>query len=110
MARTTQDVLAALPPERQAKIKARAAEMMAEIDGLKAVRKLAELTQAQMAQQLGVKQPTVQRMEQGADFYVSTLERFVEAAGGSVEIVVSLPGHEPVRLKRFSDLEEVVKA
>jgi hypothetical protein len=44
-------------------------------------------------------------METQADFYVSTLERFVEAAGGSVDIVVSLPGHAPVKLKRFKDID-----
>jgi transcriptional regulator with XRE-family HTH domain len=104
MARTHADMMAALPPERQARIRARAAEMIAEVESLQAVRKLANLSQAQLAAQLGVKQPTVHKMETQADFYVSTLERFVEAAGGTVEIRVTLPGHSPLKLKRFSDL------
>jgi hypothetical protein len=53
----------------------------------------------------GKKQPSVQKMERQADFYVSTLRRFVEAAGGSVEIRVNLPGRPPLRLKKFGDLD-----
>lgn len=110
MARTHEQMMAALSPERQAKVKARAAEMLAEVEGLQAIRKIVHLSQAQIAEQLGVKQPTVHRMETQADFYVSTLERFVEAAGGSVDIVVNLPGHAPVKLKRFKDIEAIADA
>ena len=106
MARTHADMMAALPAVRQAKIRARATELIAEVESLQAVRKLADLSQAQMAAQLGVKQPSVHKIETQADLYVSTLERFVEAAGGTVEIRVTLPGHDPVRLKRFSDLAD----
>ena len=110
MARTHEQMMAGLSPERRAKVKARAAEMLAEVEGLQAIRKIAHLSQAQIADQLGIKQPSVHKMETQADFYVSTLERFVEAAGGSVDIVVSLPGHAPVRLKRFKDIEAAEEA
>jgi transcriptional regulator with XRE-family HTH domain len=105
MARTTAEMMAKLPPERQARIRALSAELIEEARGLEALRKLADLSQAQIAQRLGRSQPAVHKMEKQADFYVSTLERFVEAAGGTVDIVVKLPGHAPVKLKRFSDLE-----
>ena len=104
MARTLEDVMADFPPERRAKIETRKQELLAEIQGLKAVRKLAGMTQAQIAQALGKKQPSVQKMERQADYYVSTLRRFVEAAGGSVEIRVNLPGQAPVVLGGLSDL------
>ena len=105
MARDLEQVLAELPAGRRKKVEARAAEMLAEVDGLRAVRKLAGKTQAQIADALGKKQPSIQKMERQADFYVSTLRRFVEAAGGTVEIRVTLPGQEPVVLQRFTDLE-----
>jgi hypothetical protein len=92
--------------EERAEIRARADTKIAEIDSLQSIRKLARKTQAQIAAQLGKKQPSVQKMEKQADFYVSTLRRFVEAAGGSVEILVNLPGKAPVVLKEFSDLRE----
>jgi hypothetical protein len=104
MATTLNDKIAGLAPQRRAKVEARAKEILAEIDSLADIRKLAGKSQAQIAAQLGAKQPSVHKMEKQADFYVSTLRRFVEAAGGSVEIRVNLPGKAPVVLKQFADL------
>ena len=104
MARNLNDVVGRLPKARRARIAKRTQEMLAEIDSLQAVRKLAGKTQEQIADALGKKQPSIQKMEKQADFYVSTLRSFVEAAGGTVEIRVSLPGQEPVVLREFSDL------
>ncbi len=48
------------------------------------LREIAGRSQEQIAQTLGVKQPSVLKMERQADLYLSTLRRFVEAAvGGS---------------------------
>jgi transcriptional regulator with XRE-family HTH domain len=106
MGRTTAQILADLPPERRAKIEARAAAAIAEIESLADVRKLAGKTQAQIADQLGKKQPSVQKMEKQTDLLISTFRRFVEAAGGTVEIRVNLPGKAPVVLRDFSELRE----
>lgn len=92
MGRTHEELMAALPIERRRKIEARAAEMQREIDGLKALRKLTEHSQEQIAQSLGIKQPSVVKMERQTDLYLSTLRRFVEAAGGKLELRVELPG------------------
>jgi transcriptional regulator with XRE-family HTH domain len=92
MASSLDDVLAAMPEERRARIKARAADKVREIEGLKALRKLTRHSQEQIAQSLGVKQPSVLKMERQADLYLSTLRRFVEAAGGTLELRVELPG------------------
>jgi DNA-binding XRE family transcriptional regulator len=89
---THDELMARLPRERQLRIKARAGEMQAEIDGLKALRKLAERSQEQIAQSLGIKQPSVVKIERQTDLYLSTLRRFVEAAGGKLELRVELPG------------------
>lgn len=106
MARELNEVMAGLSTKRRKKVEARAAELIAEVHGLVAVRKIAGLSQAQIAQRLGKKQPSIHKMETQADFYVSTLERFVEAAGGTVNITVNLPGHDPVHLRRFAELHE----
>lgn len=92
MGRTREEIMAGLPKDRRARIEARVAELAGEVEGLKALREIAGRTQAQIAQSLGVKQPSVLKMERQADLYLSTLRRFVEAAGGTLELRVELPG------------------
>jgi hypothetical protein len=90
--RTLNEMLAALPSERRTRIEAHGAELIAEVEGLKALRKLTHRSQEQIAQSLGVKQPAVVKIERQTDLYLSTLRRFVEAAGGKLELRVELPG------------------
>ena len=105
MGRTRTEIMAGLPAERRAKIEARAAELHGEVEGLKALRLLAERSQEQMAQSLGVKQPSVVKMERQADLYLSTLRRFVEAAGGTLELRVELPGKGVLHLRGLGELK-----
>ena len=104
MPRTLDEIIDALPPEQRDAVNARAAELIAEVEGLKALRALAERSQQQIADALGVKQPSVHKVEQQTDLYLSTLRRFVEAAGGTLELRVQLPGQAPVRLTGLGDL------
>jgi DNA-binding XRE family transcriptional regulator len=92
MGRTLDEVMAGLPQDRQERIKARATQLHNEVEGLKALRKLAQRSQEQIAQSLGIKQPSVVKIERQADLYLSTLRRFVEAAGGTLELRIDLPG------------------
>ena len=106
MARTLDEVMASLPEARRNEIEARAAELRGEIEGLRELRLLAERTQEQLAQSLGIKQPSVHKMEKQSDLYLSTLRRFVEAAGGTLELVVTLPGRGTMRLTGLADLDD----
>jgi predicted transcriptional regulator len=92
MGRTVKQIKAAMTPEDRAEVEARTAELIAEVEGLKAFRVLAERSQEQIAESLGIKQPSVHKIEKQTDLYLSTLRRFVEAAGGSLELRVELPG------------------
>ena len=98
--------MAALPAERRARIEARATEQLREIEGLKALRNLAQRSQEQIAQSLGVKQPSVLKIERQTDLYLSTLRRFVEAAGGKLELRVTLPGKGVMHLTGLGELSE----
>ena len=106
MGRTMNEVMASLPKERQERIRARAAELGREIEGLKALRQLADRSQEQIAQSLGIKQPSVLKIERQTDLYLSTLRRFVEAAGGTLELRVELPGSGAFTLTGFGDIDE----
>lgn len=105
-ARTHQQIMESLPEDRRDRIEERAAEIRAEVEGLRALRLLAERTQEQLAQTLGVKQPSVHKIERQSDLYLSTLRRFVEAAGGTLELIVTLPGKGTLRLTGLGVLTE----
>jgi len=47
----------------------------------------------------------VHKIERQTDLYLSTLRRFVEAAGGTLELRVSLPGKGTIRLTGLGDLQ-----
>jgi len=96
--------LAKLPKARRARIEARSAELHREAEGLEALRLLADRSQEQIAQALGVKQPSVHKIERQADLYLSTLRRFVEAAGGTLELRVELPGKGVMHLTGVGEI------
>jgi transcriptional regulator with XRE-family HTH domain len=50
-----------------------------------------KLTQQQLAQTLGMSQAAVSQIEKRADMYLSTLENFVEAMGGRLELYAVFP-------------------
>jgi DNA-binding XRE family transcriptional regulator len=90
LGRTLNEVIAPTPPESQARIAERTAQLQAEVEGLKALRKLAQRSQQQIAQSFGVKQPAIVKIERQTYLYLSTLRRFVEAAGGTLELRIDL--------------------
>ena len=104
MGRTREEIMASLPKARRAQIEARAAELQSEVEGLKALRLLAQRSQEQIAESLGVKQPSVLKIERQTDLYLSTLRRFVEAAGGTLELRVELPGKGVLHLTGLGEL------
>lgn len=104
MGRTLQEVMDALPADERAAVELRATELRAEVEGLQALRQLAERSQEQIARSLGIKQPSVHKIEKQTDLYLSTLRRFVEAAGGTLELRVQLPGKGVLSLTGIGDL------
>lgn len=99
MARNFRELEAKMSPERRARAQAKAKEMLAAML-LSEIRKEAGITQEQLAQTLGVKQPTLSKLESQDDMQISTLHRIVDALGGQLEIIARLPQGE-VRLSQF---------
>ena len=99
MARKLDDVMAALPPKRRARIERRAQELAS----LKDLRQAAEKTQTDLAQTLGVGQDTISRLEQRSDMLLSTLRRYVEAMGGKLELIAQFPNRPPVVIDRLAE-------
>lgn len=85
--------------ESRIRAQGRAKEMMAEML-LAEVRKAVGFTQADLAAALGIKQPTLSRLESQDDMQISTLRRLIQALGGELEIIAHLPGGD-IRLSQF---------
>lgn len=92
-----------LSAAQRKKVKARAAELIAEELSLRDLRKARRLTQARVAKTLGITQDSVSRLEQRSDLLLSTLRKTVKAMGGNVRIVAEFPDRAPVLLLDSSE-------
>jgi DNA-binding XRE family transcriptional regulator len=106
MPTSLQDKLNQLPPERRAKIQARANQLIAEEMSLRDLRLARKLTQEKMAELLQIRQEGISRLEQRSDLHLSTLRDAVQALGGELRLVVEFPDRPPVILSGFQDLVE----
>ncbi|MBB1607761.1 MULTISPECIES: XRE family transcriptional regulator [unclassified Pseudomonas] len=104
MAKSLEQVMKGLPTARRQKIEQRGAELIAEQMTLQELRKSLNLTQEAMADLLAIKQGNVSKVEKRTDMLISTLREYVEAMGGTLELVARLPGRPPVKLEGFRDL------
>jgi len=91
-----------MSPERRERNEAAAQQMLVEM-ALAELRKAAGLTQTELAQMLGVSQANLSKLEHQSDIQVGTLRRLVEALGGQLELVVTMPDGNKVRLSQFSE-------
>jgi len=62
------------------------------------LRKARQLTQRQLAEVLGVKQPEISQLEKRTDLYLNTLERYINGMGGELHLVVTF-GEEQYELQ-----------
>lgn len=98
MARSLDQVLGSLPPERRGKIERRAGELAT----LKDLREAVQRTQEDLAARLGVGQDTVSRIERRSDILLSTLRRYVEAMGGELNLVARFPNRAPLIIEHIA--------
>ncbi len=68
----------------------RTQELLAELL-LSEVRQLAGKSQQQVAQALGIKQPSLSKLEKQSDMQISTLRKIVKALGGELEVLAKFP-------------------
>ena len=90
-----------MTPEQRSRAEAKSKEMMAEML-LSEIRREAGLTQEDLAAAMGVRQPTLSKLEARDDMQISTLRRLIHALGGELEIVAHLPRGD-IRISQFAD-------
>jgi hypothetical protein len=89
---------------RRARVEARAQELIDQEMGLRTIRKALGKTQVEMAKSMGVAQGDVSRLEGQEDMLLSTLDKYVRAAGARLRLVVDLPNHGTVELADLRQL------
>ena len=79
---------------------ARTRELLGELL-LSEIRKLAGKSQRQVAVSLGIKQPSLSKLEKQSDMQISTLRRIVNALGGELEVIARFP-KGAVKIEQFN--------
>ena len=100
MARNFNELRNKMSPERRAGVDAQAREMMVEML-LAEIRRQGGLTQVDLAAALGIKQPSLSKLEAQEDMQISTLRRIINALGGELELTANMPGGA-VKLCQFN--------
>ncbi len=101
---THSEYIKKLSPERQAKINARTKQLIAEELTLRDLRRARHLSQETVSEMLGIRQGDLSKFERRSDAYLSTIRRYVEAMGGTLDLIAQFPDREPVRLINIGSL------
>lgn len=106
---TYEERMARLSPERRAKIEDRTDELHREYLTLKKLREKLNLTQAEMATRVGVKQPAISKLENGERrLTFDTFSTIVASLSGEWELNVKLPDIGTARFTSNEDFEDKV--
>jgi transcriptional regulator with XRE-family HTH domain len=95
------EVIAAMPKKRQEAIAKRGAELLAKVERrmtLAELRKGRKISQATVAEALGIGQMQISRLEKRKDPRLSTMARTIAAMGGHLTMIATFPDQEPVVL------------
>ena len=104
--KTLDQILEALPEERREQIAARSEELILEEHALRRMRKARKLTQERMAELLNVRQDSISRLERRSDLLLSTLRSYVEAMGGTLQLMVKFDDERTVALPSLAEADE----
>lgn len=110
MAKTLEQKMADLSPARRKKVEARTAELIEDEKSLCDLRRALALTQEKMAEELGIGQDGISRIEKRSDLLISTLRGYIEAMGGQLRLIAEFPNRQPVMLSGLTAVENGVLA
>lgn len=86
------------------KTRAQAAERAQALLGellLSELRQLAGKSQQQVADTLGIRQPSLSKLERQSDMQISTLQKLVQALGGELEVLARFP-KGTIKIEQFN--------
>lgn len=96
-------ILHDMTPEERAAVEAEGQRIAIDARTIAEARKALSLTQTQVANAMEITQGALSQMEKRDDMMVSTIQSYVEAMGGKLELVAKFPGMSPFQLSLGSD-------
>lgn len=93
-----------LTPEQRERVDELARKLIAEEKTLREIRKAREYSQITLAEILGMNQGDLSKFERRTDAYLSTVKRYIEAMGGTLELIATFPDTGPIKIARLGDL------
>ena len=93
MAKKFSELEAKMSPESRARVEKKVNEMLAEM-ALAELRRALGFSQEELAGLLDVKQPSIAKLEQRTDMYISTLRDHIHALGGELVMIARFPDRD----------------
>jgi ribosome-binding protein aMBF1 (putative translation factor) len=93
MAKKFSELEAKMPPESRARVEKKVNEILAEF-ALADLRRALGFSQEELAGLLNVKQPSIAKLEQRTDMYISTLRDHIHALGGELIMIARFPDRD----------------
>ena len=91
-------ILHDMTPEERAEVEAEGRRIASDARTIAEARKALALTQTQVANAMEITQGALSQMEKREDMMVSTIQSYIEAMGGKLELVAKFPGMSPFEL------------
>ena len=101
---THDDYKKKLTPEQRARVDEMARKLSAEEKSLRQVRRAREYSQVTLAEILDMNQGDLSKFERRTDAYLSTIRRYIEAMGGTLELIATFPDTGPVKIVNIGEL------
>jgi hypothetical protein len=109
MTKKLSEIMAQLPEDRQAKIKAKAEQLLSEIKSeeilLQNICQAQQLTKEKIKEVLGVDQEGIFTIEKQTDLLLSTLKNYLNNMGGDLKIIVEFPEHNPLIIDSLTEID-----
>ncbi|MBS2009538.1 MAG: helix-turn-helix transcriptional regulator [Cyanobacteria bacterium SZAS TMP-1] len=99
------DYIKKLSPEQRARVDELARKLIAEEKTLREIRKAREFSQVTLAELLDMNQGDLSKLERRSDAYISTIRRYIEALGGTLELIATFPETGPVKIGSLGELD-----
>ena len=100
------DYMKRLSEEDRQMVLSMAKELIAEEKTLRQIRRAREYSQVTLAELLGMNQGDLSKFERRTDAYLSTIRRYIEAMGGTLELVATFPDTGPVKIANIGALAD----